>query len=82
MSERNATLSKLERVPKDPPPAEESVRQIVSSATACENPRHRNKLVSCIAPGLGDTLVSYAFLLAPLLRSCPGMDLEACTGLL
>lgn len=50
MSERNATLSKLERVPMDPPPAEESVRQIVSSATACENPRHRNETVSCIAP--------------------------------
>ncbi len=55
MSERNATLSKLERVPKDPPPAEESVRQIVSSATACENPRHRNELVSCMAPGAGRT---------------------------
>ena len=47
MSERNATLSKLERVPKDPPPAEENVRQIVSSATACENPRHRNEVGSC-----------------------------------
>ena len=46
MSERNATLSKLERVPKEPPPAEESVNQIVSSATACENPRHRNRVVS------------------------------------
>lgn len=46
ISERNATLSKLERVPKDPPPAEESVRQIVSSATACENPRHRNEVLS------------------------------------
>ena len=46
MSERNATLSKLERVPKEPPPAEESVSQIVSSATACENPRHRNRAAS------------------------------------
>ena len=46
MSERNATLSKLERVPKEPPPAEESVNQIVSSATACENPRHRNRMVT------------------------------------
>lgn len=46
MSERNATLSKLERVPRDPPPAEESVLQIVSAATACENPRHRNEVVS------------------------------------
>ncbi len=46
MSERNATLSKLQRVPKDPPPAEESVSQVVSTATACENPRHRNRVVS------------------------------------
>ena len=45
MSERHATLSKLEKVPQNPPPAEESVSQIVSSATACENPRHRNKSV-------------------------------------
>ena len=50
ISERNATLSKLERVPKDPPPAEESVRQIVSTATACENPRHRNEVVTPAAP--------------------------------
>ena len=50
MSERNATLSKLERVPRDPPPAEESVRQIVSTATACENPRHRNEVHGPIPP--------------------------------
>ena len=48
MSERHATLSKLEKVPQDPPPAEESVSQIVSSATACENLRHRNRPVRCL----------------------------------
>ena len=52
MSERNATLSKLERVPREPPPAEEIVSQIVSSATACENPRHRNRVVSGLHPAL------------------------------
>ena len=59
MSERRATLSKLEKVPQDPPPAEESVRQTVSSATACENPRHRNRRVRWPDEMIGTMHVSW-----------------------